>query len=73
MDKKKEIEEWQSYMGKAKLKGDTLWKYHEIEKTHQAPRCKICNRLFPRLDQGTMICDNCKYNKDKYKDLKEWY
>ena len=41
-----------------------------IEKTHQAPRCKVCNRPFPRLDQGTMVCKSCKDNKGK--TLEKW-
>lgn len=69
MENKKEIEDWRKYMGIAKQKGDMLWKYHEGVKTHQAPRCKVYNKPKPRLDQETMIYNNC----NKYKDLEEWY
>jgi len=41
-----------------------------IVKTHQAPRCKVCRKPFPRLDQGTMLCNSCKDNKGK--TLEKW-
>ncbi len=41
-----------------------------IEKTHQAPRCRVCKRPFPRLDQGTMLCDYCKPGNNLNKWLK---
>ena len=69
LNNKKEIEEWREYMEKAKEKGDMLWKCHEIEKTHQAPRCKKCKKPFPRLNQKTMICNSCS----SYKDIEEWF
>ena len=49
--------------------------FANIEKTHQAPRCKICGLAFPRLNQKTMICDLCKHAKetDKLKyQLDKW-
>ena len=69
MDNQKEIEEWHDYMGKAKEKGDVLWKYHEVIKTHQPPRCRKCGKSFPRLNQGTMKCNSCS----GYKDIEELF
>lgn len=45
-----------------------------IEKTHQAPRCKKCGLAFPRLNQKTMICDSCERAKkmDKKINLDKW-
>ena len=42
--------------------------FDNIQKTHQAPRCKICNLAFPRLNQKVGICDSCKSNKGKTLD-----
>ena len=42
--------------------------FDNIEKTHQAPRCKICHLTFPRLNQRIGICDSCQSNKGKTLD-----
>ena len=48
--------------------------FENIEKTHQAPCCKICGLLFPRLNQKTMICKSCKKNnKMKYKKIQDYF
>ena len=39
--------------------------FANIKKTHQAPRCKVCKKSFPRLNQKTMICIKCEKNKGK--------
>ncbi len=44
--------------------------FDNIKKTHQAPRCKICNLAFPRLNQKVGLCDSCKSNKGK--TLNKW-
>ena len=45
--------------------------FANIEKTHQPPKCKVCKKPFPRLNQRTMICNNCEYNKGK--TLDKWF
>ncbi len=44
--------------------------FDNIKKTHQAPRCKICNLAFPRLNQRIGICDSCQTNKKQ--GLDKW-
>ena len=44
--------------------------FANIKKTHQCPKCKICRKPKPRLDQSIMICKKC--NEDKGKTLDRW-
>lgn len=44
--------------------------FDNIEKTHQAPRCKVCKKTFPRLNQKIGVCKKCLSNKGK--NLNRW-
>ena len=46
--------------------------FDNIEKTHQAPRCRICNLAFPRLDQKVGLCDLCKHARKQHRTLEVW-